>query len=107
MNLSQANPVLATAWLASLEHEEDGVVATPPPLPIPLRSVADFLRHKKKFLDPREISFSSLSKPEFNHTRVTKHRQYPAPSLKKINPRNSNNYSKFNNWGLLSKLNCE
>lgn len=78
MNLSQANPVLATALLASLEHEEDDVVATPLALPIPISlcsaAASDFLRHKKKFLDPREISFSSLSKPviKFNHISVTK-----------------------------------
>lgn len=73
MNFSQANPDFTTALPASLEHEEeeeeeeDGVVWTPPV------SAAGFLWHKKKFLDPSEISSASLSKPGSATNRETKH----------------------------------
>ena len=58
MNFSHANPFLET-FSASFEHDADDAVTPPPPQP----PTAFALGHRKKFLDPNSISFSSLSKP--------------------------------------------
>lgn len=60
MNLNQLKllELLFALSLASFEHEEDEGEA------IKLLLSSDFLGHRKKFLDPNAISFSSLFKPE-------------------------------------------
>jgi hypothetical protein len=65
MNFSQAKPPVLEAFSACFEHDEDGVVVPP--------STAVFLEHRKKFLDPSAISFSSLSKPGPPHQKQTNH----------------------------------
>lgn len=55
MNLSQWKPVFP-AFSASFEQDSDDPLRTNPPF--------SFRPHKKKFLDPSEISFCSLPIPE-------------------------------------------
>lgn len=63
MNLSQGITVLL-AFPASFEHVDEDVVV--PSLLLLQPSFTGFLGHKKKFLDPNSISFSSLPKPKQN-----------------------------------------
>lgn len=71
MNLSQGNEIFVavalSACFAQLEEEDD--------VPAPAPAEFDVFGHRKKFLEPNPISFSSLSKPGTGKISVRRENQ--------------------------------